>query len=101
MTKVAASARRPARKGEGAPQGFEIRCECGSLLARWTPTGLELKCRRCKRRVLVPFDGRGPPADGRVIGRNHSKRPEVAIAQSPETSEVCASAGLFFARSRL
>lgn len=35
----------------------ELRCDCGSLLARWTPDGLELKCRRCKRRIVVPMDG--------------------------------------------
>ena len=33
----------------------ELRCDCGSLLARWTPDGLELKCRRCKRRTVVPM----------------------------------------------
>ncbi len=38
----------------------EQRCACGSLLARWTADGLELKCRRCKRRVIVPTD-RLPP----------------------------------------
>jgi hypothetical protein len=43
----------------------ELRCDCGSLLARWTPEGLELKCRRCKRRIIVPVEGsphRPPPA---------------------------------------
>ncbi len=45
---------------------IDVRCGCGSLLARWTPAGLELKCRRCKRQVLVQIDAhdavpRGPP----------------------------------------
>ncbi len=31
----------------------EVRCHCGSLMARVTPRGVELKCRRCKRLVLV------------------------------------------------
>lgn len=31
----------------------EVRCHCGSLMARVTPRGFELKCRRCKRLVLV------------------------------------------------
>ena len=31
----------------------EYRCDCGSLLARWRDGGLELMCRRCKRRVVV------------------------------------------------
>jgi phage FluMu protein Com len=36
----------------------EIRCACGSLLARKVPGGYELKCRRCKRAVVV----NDPPA---------------------------------------
>ncbi len=32
----------------------EIRCMCGSLVARLLPTGLELKCKRCKRLHLIP-----------------------------------------------
>ena len=35
----------------------ELRCGCGSLMARRTASGLELKCRRCKRVVVVPLDG--------------------------------------------
>ena len=44
-------------KRSGDPQGEEcgdLRCLCGSLVARWVPGGLELKCRRCKRRIFVP-----------------------------------------------
>ncbi len=33
----------------------ELRCQCGSLLARLCLRGVELKCRRCKRVVLVPW----------------------------------------------
>jgi hypothetical protein len=32
-----------------------FRCLCGSLLARLVPGGVELKCRRCKRQVIVPL----------------------------------------------
>jgi hypothetical protein len=32
-----------------------LRCECGSMLARYVAGGIELKCRRCKRAVVVPF----------------------------------------------
>jgi hypothetical protein len=47
--------------GDGRPD--DVRCACGSLLARWTPAGLELKCRRCKRHVIVPVEeARAPPA---------------------------------------
>lgn len=33
----------------------ERRCACGSLLARLRATGVELKCRRCKRVVVIPW----------------------------------------------
>ena len=33
----------------------EVRCLCGSLLARLVPEGVELKCRRCKRTAIVPL----------------------------------------------
>jgi phage FluMu protein Com len=39
-------------------QETSLRCGCGSLLARVVPDGVELKCRRCKRQVIVPFDTR-------------------------------------------
>ncbi len=32
-----------------------LRCCCGSLLARVISGGVEVKCRRCKRRVLIPL----------------------------------------------
>lgn len=31
----------------------DLRCHCGALMARVTPRGIELKCRRCKRVVVV------------------------------------------------
>lgn len=33
----------------------DCRCVCGALLTRWLPLGLELKCRRCKRALVVPW----------------------------------------------
>lgn len=33
----------------------EARCECGQLIAKLLATGLELKCKRCKRIILLPF----------------------------------------------
>jgi hypothetical protein len=33
----------------------ETRCECGQLMAKVRDHGLELKCKRCKRVVLIPF----------------------------------------------
>jgi phage FluMu protein Com len=33
----------------------ELRCDCGNLLARRVDGGVELKCRRCKRTVVLPL----------------------------------------------
>jgi phage FluMu protein Com len=33
----------------------ETRCECGQLIAKVRVQGLELKCKRCKRIVVIPF----------------------------------------------
>jgi hypothetical protein len=33
----------------------DCRCLCGSLLARLVRDGVELRCRRCKRTVVVPL----------------------------------------------
>ncbi len=33
----------------------QCRCECGNLLAKMAPEGIEVKCRRCKRIVLIRF----------------------------------------------
>ena len=34
-----------------------LRCACGSMLARYVSGGVELKCRRCKRTMIVPVEG--------------------------------------------
>lgn len=36
-------------------QHTETRCECGQLIAKVCGQGLELKCKRCKRIVVIPF----------------------------------------------
>jgi hypothetical protein len=35
--------------------GSELRCGCGSLLARVVGAAVELKCRRCKRTWNIPL----------------------------------------------
>lgn len=35
----------------------DVRCLCGSLVAKVRKEGIELKCRRCKRVALIPFSG--------------------------------------------
>jgi len=47
------------RAGTGeSPRGpdLEVRCGCGSLLARVVEGRVELKCRRCKRVWQVPVE---------------------------------------------
>jgi hypothetical protein len=36
-------------------EAADLRCDCGSLLARRVAGGVELKCRRCKRTVVLPL----------------------------------------------
>ena len=45
----------PPEREAGPEEGAAHRCSCGSLLARLVAGGVELKCRRCKRIVLLPF----------------------------------------------
>ncbi len=32
----------------------DCRCFCGSLIAKVTPFGVEIKCRKCKQLLLIP-----------------------------------------------
>ena len=55
-----------------------LRCCCGSLLARLVPAGVELKCRRCKRQIIVPLTwenngASGSTADKKTDGNEQSK----------------------------
>ena len=36
-------------------EASETRCECGQLIAKVRGQSLELKCKRCKRIVVIPF----------------------------------------------
>ena len=38
------------------PDFCDVRYGCGNLLARWASGGIELKCRRCKRTVVLPLE---------------------------------------------
>jgi phage FluMu protein Com len=33
----------------------EARCDCGHLVAKLLTSGVELKCKRCKRLVVIPY----------------------------------------------
>ena len=65
------------------PASNDCRCLCGSLIARRVDGGVELKCRRCKRVVLVPWEedeagsdatAPSPPASGRIAELRHGDR---------------------------
>jgi hypothetical protein len=46
----------PRSPGRGEPDDSgALRCHCGSLIARRVEGGVELKCRRCKRTVVLPL----------------------------------------------
>ena len=40
-------------------EGHDLRCACGSLVARRTAGGIELKCRRCRRSLLLRLEPDG------------------------------------------
>ncbi len=41
--------------GAAAPPSGERRCLCGQLLARLSKAGVEIKCKRCRRVVVIPW----------------------------------------------
>lgn len=60
---------------DGTADTGDCRCLCGSLLARVVTGGVELKCRRCKRTLLVPFEaGTRPVEMARELGEIHPVR---------------------------
>ena len=60
----------------------DCRCLCGSLLARLVTGGVELKCRRCKRTLLVPFEA----GSGRVAKAH--ERIDVRSGESARSARV-------------
>ncbi len=63
----------------------ESRCLCGNLLARLRADGVELKCRRCKRIVVIPWEASlspGPVMDATLA---HSGKKETGCTLSDGT----------------
>jgi hypothetical protein len=44
---------------DGVRPPGDLRCECGALVARRKPEGIELKCRRCRRSLLLRLEADG------------------------------------------
>jgi hypothetical protein len=74
------------RPSESCPEGEEARCVCGGLVARLVAEGVELKCRRCRRILVVPLltDAEAVAADevGERSGRLRGRSAAVARAGS-------------------
>ena len=45
--------------GDALKSERALRCDCGSLLARLVAEGVQIKCRRCKRQVILPIEKKG------------------------------------------
>jgi phage FluMu protein Com len=43
-----------------APDDLDHRCDCGAVICRLTKQGVEIKCRRCKRIVVIPLAPSAP-----------------------------------------
>jgi phage FluMu protein Com len=50
----------------------DARCPCGGLVARLIPGGVELKCRRCRRLLIVPMEDSGETRS-RTSGRGGAR----------------------------
>jgi hypothetical protein len=50
------AARRPTSQDGGSCADHDVRCACGSLLARIVAGAVELKCRKCKQTWRVPLE---------------------------------------------
>lgn len=46
----------PSRAANQPCAADELRCLCGSLIARLVEGGVEIKCRRCQRLVRLPLE---------------------------------------------
>ena len=49
---------------------LDERCLCGSLVAKLSPKGVEILCRRCKRIHVIPWSGEQEGANG--VPREHA-----------------------------
>ncbi len=67
----------PDDRANAPPDGDDCRCLCGSLLARVVGDRVELKCRRCKRTLLIPL------ARGRATAPARPKLAPLRKANAP------------------
>lgn len=79
---------RAERGRNGRHDPSECRCLCGSLVARLVSGGVELKCRRCKRTVLVPLIDLARSPAPRTGSRAVNLQP-TPCGQRPSSPEPC------------
>ena len=77
MSEIAKVWRPAAKAGAEA----DCRCLCGSLLARVVAGGVELKCRRCKRTLVVPLVDDSMQRGPRPRAQSPDRTREVACAR--------------------
>jgi hypothetical protein len=63
--------RHPDPERDPEPSDDDLRCACGRLLARVVDGGIELRCTRCKRALVLPWSGveGAPELFARLRGR--------------------------------
>lgn len=80
---------------EFSGEGRQLRCGCGSLMARITSEGIELKCRRCKKIYLIPL-AKGDCeklCNGTLILNQKDQRPLSPESKKEEEDERDSEAG--------
>ena len=72
-----------------ASSALDCLCLCGSLVARMADDGIELKCRRCKRVLLVPWrDVASTPPAAAARGPLRPRAPERARVRCEPPREL-------------
>ncbi len=72
----------------------EVRCECGFLLCKLSAENLEIKCRRCKRLVMIPFsDFPGRFEKNREQKKSRPSNPGTSSSAKSSRLQVCGVCG--------
>ena len=66
---------------ENEPGSGDLRCCCGSLIARVIENQIEIKCRRCKRIHRIPIEA--PAGDAGLPHRNEAGGPSRVKSSGP------------------
>lgn len=81
--------------GKTTPQWEEVRCQCGCLLAMRIRGSVNIKCRRCKSVLNIPFGNTGLSADqarcgcGNLLAIRHADVLELKCRRCKRCICVC------------